>query len=264
MSALGAGQALQGALHAGPPPPPAEPALLLGAGGWLGSALLAQLLQSGHGRVGTWVERAMGSTHRGVIGQDWAQISQPDGPWQGSCAYLVLERGGLTGQRDAVFGVPRPEDLLARAQALRAAGVRRLVLVLPHLPGSLPEALHHGFADQGEQALSGLGFEQLLLVRSSREALGSPPGRGWLERLMALWWAQLSWMLPANEKPLRSVMLARVVVAAARLLRKEPGSLFILTQRQASAAAHEPLGLEAGLRRHWLGQPAPDASTAPG
>ena len=246
------------ALQAAAAPPPSravveEPALLLGAGGWLGAAMLAQLLAAGlYSRVGAWVVQPAnwrGSTHRGVIAVDEAGFA--DSAWQGACAFVVLERVGLGGSRDAVFGTPRAEDLLALATRLRGHGVRRLVVLQAHLPGSLPEALRHGFADGVEQGLAALGFEQLLLVRSSREALGPPPGTPWLERLAALWWAQLRWLLPSNERPLRSVALARVVVAAARLLREREGSVFVLPQELASRAAQDPDGIASGLRRHW-------------
>ena len=245
--------ALQGAVASPPTRRAAEPALLLGAGGWLGAALLAQLLHAGlFARVGAWVlkpERWRGSTHRGVVAVDEAGFA--DAAWQGACAFGVLERAGLGGARDAVFGRPQPEELLAQAARLHALGVRRLVLLQSHLPGILPEALRHGFADRIEQGLAALGFEQLLLIRSSREALGPPPGTPWLERLAALWWAQLRWMLPAGERPLRSVALARVAVAAAGLLREREGSVFVLPQEAASRAAQDPEGVEAGLRRHW-------------
>lgn len=249
--------ALQAALGPPAPRPALEPALLIGAGGWLGSALLAQLLNAGQfARVGAWVVKPAqwrGSTHRGVVAVDDAGLLDPS--WQGGCAFVVLERAGLGGERDTVFGSPRAEDLLALARRLHQSGMRRLVVLQSHLPGSLPEALRHGFADTLEQGLASLGFAQLLLVRSSREALGPAPGTPWLERLAALWWAQLRWLLPSNERPLRSVALARVVVAATRLLRERDGSVFVLPQEVASRAAHDPDGVEAGLRRHWPPRP---------
>ena len=75
-------------------------------------------------------------------------------------------------------------------------------------------------ADRDEQALSELGFTQLVLVRSSRDTQALVPGTPWLERFAAAWWSQLRWMLPDAERPLRSVALARVVVAVERLLRQ--------------------------------------------
>lgn len=250
------GHALKGALRPAPAPTRPEPALLLGAGGWLGAAMLAQLLARPQSRVGAWVERPhqwRGSTHRHVHGLSREALLAGAPEWQQACAYIVLEQGGPSARRDAVFGVPQAAQLLELAQQLRAAGVARLVVVQPHLPGSLPEALRHGFADGVEQGLAALGFAQMLLVRSSRDALALPASASWLERLAAAWWAQLRYMLPSAERPLRSVALARVVVVAAQLLREAPGSVFILTQELASRAAQQPQGIEAVLRQHWLG-----------
>ena len=222
------------------------PALLLGAGGWLGAALLAQLLSSGgFSKVGAWATRALRSSHHSVLGVDIESLGDA---WVGGTGFIVLERSGLTGARDAVFGAPQVEDLVRMAQQLHAAGLRRLVVVLPHLPGSLPDALRYGFVDGTEQALSMLGFEQLLLVRSSRDALALPEGTPWIERFAAAWWSQLRWMLPGEEKPLRSVALARVVVQAACLMKEFTRSVVVLPQALASQAAHAPEGAERHLR----------------
>lgn len=223
-----------------------QPALLLGAGGWLGAAMLAQLLVSGgFSPVGAWATRAMGSSHRAVKGVKLEALGQD---WAGGTAFIVLERQGLTGARDAVFGAPKVEDLVRLAQQLHSAGLSRLVVVLPHLPGSLPDALRYGFVDGTEQALSMLGFEQLLLVRSSRDALAMPEGTPWIERLAAGWWSQLRWMLPGEQKPLRSVALARVVVQAAGLMAESTRSVLILPQELASQAAQAREGIEQYLR----------------
>lgn len=248
--------ALRGALRPGPVTTPLGPALVLGAGGWLGAALLAQVLAGGFERVGAWVRQPMASTHRGLVAVDDALLARPSEAqreaWTGATAFLVLERPGLVGARDAVFSAPQSGELVTLAKQLRALGVRRLAVVLPHAANSLPEALRHGFADADELALSTLGFEQLLLVRSSRDAAGLPPGTPWWDRLAAAWWAQLRWIVPDAERPLRSVALARVVVVAMRLLRDAPPGVRVLPQGVASRAAHAPDGLEPSLRA-WLG-----------
>jgi len=50
---------------------------------------------------------------------------------------------------------------------------------------------------------------QLLLVRSSSDALVLPEGTSSVERFAAAWWLQLRWMLPGEEKPLRGVAVVR-------------------------------------------------------
>lgn len=242
---------LENALQAALRPPQAlrhtaEPALLLGAGGWLGSALLEQLSSGAFTPVGAWVRQPLRSAQRGLLGLDDAALAALPPRWQGACAFVVLERDGLARARTAVFGEPTAEQLPALAARLLAGGVRRLVLVLPHAPGSLPAALQHGFADGLEQQLAGLGFAQLLIVRSSRHA--ERRASGWMQRLADFWWAQLRWLLPDDERPLRAVALARVVVTAARLLRDQPGGVHLLPQPLASRAAQAPEGIEAHLR----------------
>ncbi len=248
--------ALRGALHPTAAAPSPGPALVLGAGGWLGAAVLSQVLAAGHSRVGAWVQRAMASTHRGLVGVSQSELATPSDAqreaWAGATAYVVLERPGLVGARDAAFVAPDVAQLPVLARQLRALGAKRLFVVVPHAANTLPEALRHGFANADEQALAGLGFEQVVLVRSSRDAASLPPGTPWLDRLAAAWWAQLRWIVPDAERPLRSVALARVVVAAARVLRQAPPGVRVLPQGLASRAAHAPEGAEAVLRA-WAG-----------
>ncbi len=242
------------------------PALVLGAGGWLGAALLAQVLAAGHAHVGALVQQPLASTHRGLQALALADLQSPDerarSRWAGATAYLVLERPGLTGARDAAFVAPSVVQLPELGRQLRALGVRRLFVLLPHAPNSLPEALRAGFADQDEQALSQLGFEQLVLLRSSRERVAQ--GGNWLERFAAAWWAQLRWMLPDSERPLRSVALARVVVTAERVLREAGPGTWVLSQELASRAAHAPQGVEAALRIELLAKLMQDKEAGAG
>lgn len=254
-------EALRGALHPTAASPSPGPALVLGAGGWLGAAVLSQVLAGGYRRVGAWVQRPMASTHRGLVGVTQAELTAPSDAqreaWAGATAFVVLERPGLVGARDAAFAAPAVAELPALAGQLRALGATRLFVVVPHAANTLPEALRHGFANADEQALAGLGFEQVVLVRSSRDAASLPPGTPWWDRVAAAWWAQLRWIIPDAERPLRSVALARVVVAAARLLRQAPPGVRVLPQGLASRAAQAPEGVDAVLRG-WAGL-APDA-----
>ena len=76
-----------------------------------------------------------------------------------------------------------------------------MVVVVPHAAASLPAALRQGLAHPDEVALVAMGFKQVLLVRSSRDALDVPAGTPWWERVAAWWWAQLRWMVPSDERP---------------------------------------------------------------
>jgi hypothetical protein len=248
--------ALQGVLRPAAASATPGPALVLGAGGWLGAALLTQVLAAGHSRVGALVPQRLASTHSGLVGLAPETLAAPDARarerWAAATAYVVLERPGLQGSRDAAFVSPDVAELPRLAAQLRGLGATRLFVVVPHAPSSLPEALRHGFADAHEQALSAMGFEQLVLVRSSREALGLPAGSSWLQRFAAAWWSQLRWILPDAERPLRSVALARVVVAVERLLRQAGPGVRVLTQEQASRALQSGQDLDRALRA-WAG-----------
>lgn len=248
--------ALQGALHPPPSVTHPGPALLLGAGGWLGAALLSQVLAGGYRRVGAWVRQPMASSHHGFVALPTEELTAPTDAqreaWAGATAFVVLERPGLVGARDAAYAAPSVAQLPAFAQQLRTLGATRLFVVVPHGANSLPDALRHGFANADEQALAAMGFDQVVLVRSSRDAEGLPPGAPWWDRLAAAWWAQLRWIIPDQERPLRSVALARVVVAAARLLRQAPPGVRVLSQGLASRAAQAPEGIESALRE-WAG-----------
>jgi hypothetical protein len=99
----------------------------------------------------------------------------------------VFERERHSNGRDDAFLRPDASELLARAEALRAAGVRRLLVVVPHAPALLPHALKAGFASRDEGAVAALGFEHLVFVRAAQTAGAadggsassvSPPG-GW-------------------------------------------------------------------------------------
>lgn len=241
--------ALRGAQHS-PLREPSRPALVWGAGGWLGAALLTQVLSGGHSRVGAVVRQPMASTHRGLETVAEAQLAAPDARlsarWARATAFVVLERAGLVGARDAAFARVEVAALAQIAQQLRALGAERLCVVVPHAAASLPAALHGGFADGFEQGLSQLGFRQLLLVRSSRERVAAEGS--WLERFAALWWAQLRWMLPDDERPLRSTALARVVCHAERALRGVGPGTWLLPQPLASRAAHAREGMDALLQ----------------
>ena len=255
-------QALQGALRPAATVRQRGPALVLGAGGWLGSALLTRVLGAGHSRVGAWVDgdaHWRGSSHRGLVGVPAATWTAPDEAaqrtWAGATAYVLLERAGLTGPRDAVFPCPSADDLPALGAALLRLGVTRLVVVVPHGSNALPAALAHGFADLQEQALGALPFERLLLVRASQTAADGHGG-GWLQRLAALWWAQLRWMIPSNEQPLRSVALAQVVVNATALLHEvQARGVRVLPQALASRAAHAQAGWRPVLQDWAEGAP---------
>jgi len=245
-------QALRGAGHDGAPAANAAPRqttlLVIGAGGALGSAVLAQALVAGRFRSVTALAAVpLASTVAGlrtITSPDLADLAEaPD------CAIVVFDRARHSHGRDDAFVSPDPQVLLPLARALHQRGTRSLVLVTPHAPALLPQALAQGLASLDEAALAALGFEHLVILRAAQSARAQGAA-GWAERVAALWWAQLRWLVPQHQAPLRAEALARCVVALARALpQAQPGTrvfspetLWQWAQDEAQAAAG-PAGL---------------------
>jgi hypothetical protein len=134
---------------------------------------------------------------------------------------------------------------LPLARRIHAAGVPRLVLLLPHSPALLPRALLHGLASHDEGELARLGFAQLLIVRAARA--GEDPSatpQSLAERLGQAWWRQLRFMVPEREQALTTPVLARCVVHLALQPPTSPaGSTLVLSPEalwQASRASPRP------------------------
>ena len=226
--------ALQGALKR----PYAEPLvpskrqsqtlLLLGAGGSLGSAMLAEALMAGRfARVQALVAEPLASALRGFEPLPMARLNAglDDAPLA-DAAVIVFERERHSNGRDAAFVQPEPAALLSLAQRLHACGVRRLAVVVPHAPALLPQALRHGLATLDEGAVAALGFEHLVFVRAAQYA--SPQGGSRLQRFADWWLSQLRWMVPPTEQPVRAATLARLVVELLRTLPSLPPATRVL------------------------------------
>jgi hypothetical protein len=252
-------QALRGAQHS---PPPAlrlgPPLLVVGAGGTLGAALLAESLVVGRfQQVGAVVDAPLGTALRGlkaVPAQAWLNPQPGAVLPQADMAFLVFERERHANGRDQAFTRPEPADLLTWAQRLRASGVRRLVVLVPHAPSLLPDALRAGFATEAEHAVAGLGFEQLVFLRPSQTAGAAAPGRSAVQRVADWWLSQLRWMVAEVEKPVLSVQLASVCMALARQLTLAPPGTRVLPQPVLAQAAR---GDADAVLAAWLGVVAP-------
>lgn len=243
-------QALQGAHHQPRPPlRPLEVALVVGAGGTLGSAVLAEALVAGRfQRVAAVVTGPLASTLRGLQPLPAARLLAGV-PLGIDTAFLVFERERHSNGRDDAFLQPGPGELLPLARALQRAGTRRLLVVLPHAPALLPQALAQGFASHDEAAVATLGFEHLVFVRAAQSASTRVAG-GWLPRFAAWWLSQLRWMVPQRQQPVRAVRLAQLVVQLARGLAAAPHGTRVLPAEvlwDAAQAAAPGLALDAWL-----------------
>ncbi len=248
-------QALRGASHEpGRPLQRLQSALVVGAGAVLGSALLAQALVAGRfQQVAAAVTGPLGSSVRGLLPVPFAELMS--GRLLGSeIAFVVFERERHSNGRDDAFHQPQAADLLPLARALRQGGVKRLVVVVPHAPALLPQALRAGFASRDEAAVAALGFEHLVFVRAAQSAT-SASGGNMLERFAAWWLAQLSWMVPQGQQPVRAAKLAELAVKLGRLLAASPTGTRVVPPEllwQAAQADEPDLVLDV-----WLQQARP-------
>jgi hypothetical protein len=250
------GPALRGgALPAAPPLPRRQTALVVGAGGTLGSALLAEALGGGRfERVAALVAGPLSSAMRGFDALPATALDDPPKPLGAELAFVVFERARHSNRRDEAFVQPDPAELPALAQRLHARGVRRLLVVLPHAPALLPSALKSGFASLAEGAVAALGFEQLVFVRAAQAAGGAASGTGF-ERFARWWLSQLRWMVPAPEQPLRAVKLAVLVVRLAQQLPAAPPGTRVLPPEHLWQAARAAPEVADALLSDWLGRP---------
>ncbi len=199
------------------------PLLLAGAGGPLGSAVLEQALATGGwSTVYALATQPIDVALQGLVALRVEDPPQADVALAGRAetALVVFDRERSFHGREAAFLRPQPQRLAALARWLQAQGVRRLVLVMPHAPALLPQALRHGLASLDEQAVAALDFAQLVIVRPARlggEAAAHAPAT-LAHRLARALLAQLHWMVPQREQPLRAAKVAQFVVALARAL----------------------------------------------
>lgn len=244
-------------------------ALVVGGVGPLGAAVLEQVLGSGgFVSVAALVSQPVAVSLRGFEAWPFAGAEQPPLPGQrAEVAVLVFDRERHRHGREAAFVRPQPEGLLALGHWLLGAGVRRLVVVMPHAPTLMPQALRAGLANLDEQALAGLGFEQLVIVRPARStAAATGPAAGpWLARVAQGVLAQLHWMVPQREQPLRAVKVARFVVQLLRALPQATAGTRVAPPELLWDWA-QPGGGGDALLRQWLAegrwQSAPAAAMA--
>ena len=206
--------------------------LVAGGGGTLGSAVLEALLGGRRfAHVKVLATRALTTAMHGlepviVEAFDAAALEAPDPPHAAlaDIAIVVFDRERHANGRELAFVRPQPHDLPMLAGWLHARGTRRLVVVLPHSPASLPDALKRGLANLDEHAVAALGFEHLVFVRSAQKP-GSAPAALWLQRLADGVWAQMQMLVAAPDQPVRAAKVAQFVLElAARLQASEPGT----------------------------------------
>lgn len=232
--------------------------LVAGGAGALGAAVLERLLLgSRFARVGVLAQPRLQPALRGlaIVPDEDAALAA----FAADTALVVFDRVRRANGREAAFVRTEPEGLAALAVRLLAAGVRTLVVVVPHQPALLPQALKAGLSNLDEGAVAAMGFERLVFMRMAQaggSAAGAPPP--WPQRLAGWMLSQLHWLVPLREQPVRTETVARVAAALALALPAAPAGTRVLPPEWLWAAAQ---GSDAdALMTSWLaGAPLPAA-----
>jgi hypothetical protein len=208
-------------LHASARPAAGEtrPRLLIaGATGVLGNEVLRRLVGTGR-YAGTQV-LAREPITAAVRGVQTALVpgEDPAGwpPVHGDAGVVLFEPPRLFYDRERALWTPQPEQLVPLARWMRGCGVRTLAVVLPHAPGRLPEALKRGLAGLDEQALTTLGFDRVLIIRSAQKPADRASAHV-LQRLAAFMLSVFKYMVPSTEQPVRAAKVAELLSHAMRL-----------------------------------------------
>lgn len=218
---------------------PERRVLVLGGGGPLGSLVVERLLGSRRfAHVGVWTVQSMQPALSGmepVADAGWAGFGA-------DTAVVVFDRERHANGRDAAFGRPLPAQLPALAARLRALGASVLLVVVPHAPGALPQALKAGLASLDEGAVAALDFAHLVFMRAAQSGSGAdgPAERSPPQRLAHWMLGQVRWMVPKGDQPVRAATVARVAARLAAELPASPPGTRVLPPELLWAAAQTP------------------------
>ncbi|MDT8991506.1 hypothetical protein RQP54_11605 [Curvibacter sp. APW13] len=222
---------LQGAQRHVAPNTPAPTLLIAGATGVLGNEVLRRLVGSArYGQVQVLAREPV----RTGIARVALTVCPGDDPtaWptqRADVAVVMFEPPRMFYERERALWVPSPTTLLALSAWLKRCGVRSVAVVMPHTRGHMPLALQQGFANLDEQAVSALGFERLVWVRSAQKPPPSArPSRG-MERLRDLVLSVFSYMVPQSQQPLR---VAHVAHAVSLALQHAPAGVHVVGHEQ--------------------------------
>ena len=235
--ALALAAAARPGMPAGPSVPGSARVLVLGGGGVLGARVVERLLAGRRFQaVGVWTVQPLQAALRGLVPLAESGFAH----FRPHTAVVVFDRTRHANGREAAFGQPQPAALPALAAQLRAAGATTLVVVVPHAPGLLPQALKSGLATLDEAAVAALGFAHLVFMRSAQPGqAGGVAARG-PARLANWLLSQLHWMVPQGDQPVRSDTVARVAAHLALALPRAAPGTRVLPPELLWAAAQVP------------------------
>jgi uncharacterized protein YbjT (DUF2867 family) len=215
-------------------------ALLAGATGLVGRALLPMLLASLHyARVHALVRRAPAGlpshpkleTH--VV--DFARL--PALPAVDDVYIALGTTIGVAGSQEAFRAVDF-DAVVETARAARRAGARRVLVVSALGADATSRVFYNRVKGEMQAAVAGLGYESVVFAQPSlllgdRVALGQPtrPGEVWAERLLR---PVMGWV-PRGVRPIAAADVAAALMSAA--LDAPPGTRVLRSAAMQGAAA---------------------------
>jgi hypothetical protein len=209
--------------------------LIAGGGGKLGGEVMRRLVAAVS--LGRYCHVALMATedfHAAMAGvkvlpvtpvvADWLPLKSKDAQDSIQTAVVMFEPPRMFYARERTIWTPHPSELPALAKWLHASGIRHLVVVLPHQPGMLPAALQQGLASLDEQMVTTLGFERVIFMRMAQTDMAAKPAN-FAERV-ANWMLGIGkYMIPANQTPLRTAQIAKLVE---QVLQTAPAGNFVI------------------------------------
>jgi uncharacterized protein YbjT (DUF2867 family) len=196
-------------------------ALLAGASGLIGRALLAQLLADDrYGHVDVVARRPLAGEETRhpkltVMSGDMAALVA-GGPVADD-AYIALGTTIAVAGSEAAFRAVDFDLVVAIARAARAAGTRRLGVVSALGADPASRVFYNRVKGEMEAAVRSLGYQSVVIARPSlllgdRAALGQPTRRGevWAARLLG----PVLPFVPAAMRPIDAASVAAALIAA--------------------------------------------------
>ena len=196
--------------------PSSRTALLAGATGLVGRALLARLLRR-HASVDVLVRRAapeLGSDPRVRLHVvDFARLPTPFPAVDD--VFIALGTTIAVAGSQAAFRAVDFDAVVDTAKASRAAGATRLAIVSALGADARSRVFYNQVKGEMEQAVAALGFDSVAIARPSllfgdRAALGQPvrSGEVWAARLTR----PFGWLVPRAVRPIAAGDVAAALV----------------------------------------------------
>lgn len=231
------------ATHAsGPSRPAGRVALVAGAVGRQGEALLgAVLARGGYERVHVLSDAPM------ALGIDRLELCALEALPRLDDVLMLVGQGDDPGERsfngrDAPFVQVTGPDAPGVAGAAFAAGARRLLVIRPSPAWQQIGELQRSLGGADELALAQLPFESVLILRPVR--IGGGPGGDWLRRIVSAYMSLQFLMMPKSIPTLTSEQVARAALRAFR--SSGPGTRILLARQLAELL--EPAGAAGASR----------------